>query len=113
MLTLESLRAWGADTAAGMNRCMNNETFYLKMIEKAMQDPSYDSLKQAVESGDLSHAFEIAHALKGVTGNLALTPLDTPVREITELLRSRTETDYTPFLEEIITRKNELTELLR
>ena len=113
MLTLESLRAWGADTAAGMNRCMNNEAFYLKMIEKAMQDPSCENLKLAVESGDLARGFEIAHALKGVTGNLALTPIDTPVREITELLRSRLETDYTPLLTEIITRKNELTDMLR
>ena len=113
MLTLDSLRAWGADTAAGMNRCMNNEAFYLKMIGKALQDDSCEALKAAVESGDLARAFEIAHALKGVTGNLALTPIDKPVREITELLRSRTEMDYSVILNEIIMRKNELTELLR
>ena len=113
MLTLDSLRAWGANTADGMNRCMNNEAFYLKMIDKAMQDDSHENLKAAVESGDLARGFEIAHALKGVTGNLALTPIDTPVREITELLRSRTEMDYSAILTEIITKKNELTELLR
>ena len=113
MLTLDSLRAWGADTADGMNRCMNNEAFYLRMIDKAMQDDSYENLKAAIESGDLARGFEIAHALKGVTGNLALTPIDTPVREITEFLRSRTEMDYTALLTEIITKKNELTELLR
>lgn len=112
MLTLDSLRAWGANTADGMNRCMNNEAFYLRMIDKAMQDDSYENLKAAVESGDLARGFEIAHALKGVTGNLALTPIDTPIREITELLRSRTEMDYTVLLTEIITKKNELTELL-
>ena len=113
MLTLDALQNWGADIAAGMNRCMNNEVFYLRMISKAMEDPSYEALKLAVESGDLSRGFEIAHALKGVTGNLALTPLDISIREITELLRNRTETDYAPLLEEIITRKNELAELLR
>ncbi len=113
MLTLESLRAWGADTAGGMNRCMNNEAFYLRMIDKAMQDDSYENLKAAVESGDLARGFEIAHALKGVTGDLALTPIDKPVREITELLRSRTEMDYSAILGEIIAKKNELMELLR
>ena len=113
MLTLDALRAWGADTAGGMNRCMNNEAFYLKMIEKAMQGDSCENLKAAVESGDLARGFEIAHSLKGVTGNLALTPIDKPVREITELLRSRTEMDYSGLLGEIIAKKNELAELLR
>ena len=48
------------------------------------------------------HAFEAAHALKGVLGNLSLTPLYEPVQEITELLRNRTEMDYTPLLETIL-----------
>ena len=40
-----------------------------------------------------------------------LTPLLKPVLEITELLRSGTEMDYTPLLEEIAARKNELANL--
>ena len=46
-------------------------------------------------------------------GNLALTPIEKPVREITELLRSRTDTDYAPLLNEIRIKKDELTEMLR
>ena len=42
-----------------------------------------------------------SHALKGVLGNLSLTPLYEKVCEITELLRARTETDYAPLLSEI------------
>ena len=113
MLTLDTLRAWGADVDDGMRRCMNNEAFYFRMISMAMQETGCEDLKAAVESGDLARGFEIAHALKGVTGNLALTPIDKPVREITELLRSRTEMDYAPILGEIMARKNELAEMLR
>ena len=47
-------------------------------------------------------------ALKGVTGNLALTPLYDPICKITELLRSRTETDYTGYLRTILEKKDEL-----
>ena len=43
--------------------------------------------------------------------NLALTPILKPVQEITELLRSRTETDYAPLLNEIRTRRESLTAL--
>ena len=108
MITLDQLRAWGADVDDGMKRCMNNEAFYIRMVTKAMQETGCEDLKQAVEAGDLTRGFEIAHALKGVTGNLSLTPIDRPVREITELLRARRQTDYTALLDEILTRKQEL-----
>ena len=108
MITLEQLRAWGADTDEALPRCLNNEAFYLRLVGKAVAEPSFDRLREAVEAGDLDKAFEQAHALKGVTGNLALTPIDRPVREMTELLRARTETDYRPLLSEIMDRRAEL-----
>ena len=108
MITLEQLRAWGADTDEALPRCLNNEAFYLRLVGKAVAEPSFDRLREAVEAGDLDKAFEQAHALKGVTGNLALTPIDRPVREMTELLRGRTEMDYRPLLSEIMDRRAEL-----
>ena len=47
-----------------------------------------------------------------MTANLALTPILKPVQEITELLRSRTNTDYAPLLAEIGTQKENLETLL-
>ena len=51
MLTIDALRAYGADVDDGLRRCMNNEGFYLKLVEKAAADPSVDRLKEAVEAG--------------------------------------------------------------
>ena len=48
----------------------------------------------------------------GITGNLALTPLYEPIVEITELLRARTETDYSPLLSVILTKRKELEDLM-
>jgi HPt (histidine-containing phosphotransfer) domain-containing protein len=111
MLTLEGLQAFGADTKDGMARCMNNEAFYLKMVEKSVADSSYTKLKEAIGANDLDAAFEAAHALKGVLGNLALTPILNPVSEMTELLRARTQTDYGTYLEAILTKWEELKNL--
>ena len=108
MITIGKLREFGADVDEALKRCMNNEAFYLRLVAKAMQDTAFDSLKQAVEAGDPVRGFETAHALKGVTGNLALTPLDRPVREITELLRAGTQADCSALLDEILARKQEL-----
>ena len=112
MLTIDALRAYSADVDDGLKRCMNNEGFYLKLVEKVAADPSFEQLKEAVEGGDLGRGFELAHALKGVTANLSLTPVEEPVRDITELLRNRTETDYGPYLDRIGEARKKLTELL-
>lgn len=108
MLTIDALKAFGANTAEGVSRCINNEAFYLRMVTKAMADTNYEKLENAIHAGDKDAAFEAAHALKGVLGNLSLTPILEPVEEITELLRSRADADYEPILNRILTKKKEL-----
>lgn len=112
MITIESLKQYGANVEEGLKRCMNNEEFYLKLVTKAVDDASYDRLKAALDENDLDAAFEAAHALKGVSANLSLTPIYEPVYEITELLRSRTETDYSEYLKKITDKKDELKNLI-
>jgi len=108
MLTVDSLRTFGADVDEGIKRCVNNEDFYLRMVRKAVDDKSFERLQEQLAVKDLKGAFETAHALKGVWANLALTPILTPVAEMTELLRSGTDTDYTKYLEEISASLTEL-----
>ncbi len=112
MLTTDMLRTYGADVDDGLKRCMNNEGFYLRLVEKMAADPSFEALEEAVESGNLEKGFEIAHALKGVTANLSLTPIHEPIREITELLRNGTATDYSPYLKQIAEARDKLCALL-
>lgn len=101
MLTIDKLKSFGADVNEGLTRCMNNESFYLMLIGKALDDKRLELLNEQVAAKDLDGAFESAHALKGMYANLSLTPLSKPVIEITELLRSRTDTDYSVLLKEI------------
>ncbi len=93
-MTLESLKEFGADINEGLARCMNNEEFYLKMITMGLADERFEALGSVLEAKDLDTAFEIAHALKGVLGNLALTPIYEPVSEMTERLRAGEDADY-------------------
>ena len=112
MLTLEKLQEFGADVQEGLGRCMNNEAFYFRMIGILVKDANFDALKQALEANDLDAAFEASHALKGVLGNLSLTPMAKTASEMCELLRSRTQADYAPMLEELLNKKAELEALL-
>ena len=88
-MTLDALRAYGANTAEGVARCMNNEPFYLRMVAMALADKNFDALTAAVDAGDVTAAFEAAHALKGSIGNVSLTPIYRPICELTELLRGK------------------------
>jgi HPt (histidine-containing phosphotransfer) domain-containing protein len=101
MLTIESLRAFGANVDEGLMRCMNKEEFYLKLVEKVIGDERLECLAQQIADRNLADAFESAHALKGLYATLSLRPLTNPVSEMTELLRSGTDTDYSALLAEI------------
>ena len=93
-MKLEDLAAYGANVNEGMSRCMNNEEFYLRLVETVKAEPGFDKLAEGIAANDLDAAFEAAHSLKGVLGNLSITPLYDPMCELTELLRARTEMDY-------------------
>ena len=108
MITVNALQQFGADTAQGLGRCMNNEAFYLRLVNMGLDDASFSKLEEAVKNGDKKTAFEAAHALKGVLGNLSLTPLYTPVSEMTELLRAGKDADYSSMLAEIMKKRDAL-----
>ena len=90
-MTLDSLRDFGANVDEGLQRCMGMDSFYLEMVELGLSDERFESLGKAIEEKNLDEAFEMAHALKGVIGNLALTPLYDTLCDITEHLRGREE----------------------
>ena len=89
MITIEKLQEFGADVKSGLTRCMGREDFYLRMVGMALADTSGpEKLRFAMETKDIKAGFEAAHSLKGVYGNLSLTPVLTPVSELTEILRA-------------------------
>lgn len=106
-MTLDDLAAFGANVHEGLTRCMSNEGFYLQLVESIKDEDGFDALKDAIAANDLDAAFDAAHSLKGILGNLAITPLFEPMSEITELLRAREEADYPALVENILRKRDE------
>ena len=104
-MNIEKLRELGANVDEGLERCMGMEDFYLEMIELGLSDDRFEALGKALEEGNLDSAFEDAHALKGVVGNLALTPLYETVSEMTENLRAKVQTDYEVIYKKILSQR--------
>lgn len=85
---LAELKEWGCDVDGALARFLDDEKLYVQCVRMAAEDPDYEALKEALLSEQIQAAFDSAHTLKGVFGNLGLTPLYEPTVRITDLLRS-------------------------
>jgi hypothetical protein len=112
MLTIDKMNELGAKTSEGLGRCLNNEAFYLNLVKMGLNDEGFSKLEEVLKSNDIEKGFEIAHALKGVLGNLALTPVYDAICEITEELRAKKQMDYTPLLNKIKENREKFTKEL-
>lgn len=80
--------AYGADYQNTMDRFMGNESLYLRILEMLFADENLQKLGNALSNQEYPAAFEAAHTLKGVVGNLGLTPLYDAVCAVVEPLRA-------------------------
>ena len=62
-----------------------------KFIVKFLDDDSYSKLCLAMQNGQWEEAFRAVHTLKGVSANLGFSRLLASAGELTELLRTETE----------------------
>lgn len=83
----EKLEANGFCIKDAMQRFMNKEQLWIKFLKKFKADTSYADLERALADRDCRRAFEAAHTLKGITGNLALVDFNRLISEQTEYLR--------------------------
>lgn len=98
----EAFAAYGADYEATMGRFMGSQAMYLRFLDMFFQDESFQKLGAALRGGDLNGAFEAAHTLKGISGNMGLAPLYAAVCAIVEPLRAGTARDDYPALYQAI-----------
>ena len=111
MITVETLKNYGADVESGLSRCANNEGLYLRLVNMLVKELSTDALGEAFRKDDYAAAFEVAHKLKGGASNLGLTPIAKPVSELTELLRDKKLIEYKALYDEYSEQTKKLIEL--
>lgn len=87
MIILEKLKEVGTDIDTTLERFMGNKELYIKFLIKFTSDVSMQELESAVMCMNLEKAFNAAHTLKGVTGNLGLESIYTLIEPYVELLR--------------------------
>lgn len=90
MSFMDELKSLGADVDEGLDRVVGDEELYtmmLGMFQGTLEENHID-LAEFDAGGDLEELIKKVHSLKGITGNLALTPLFTGYTEILGQLRA-------------------------
>jgi HPt (histidine-containing phosphotransfer) domain-containing protein len=79
------------DLETGLGRVRGNSVIYKKMLGMFLNSREFDAFEDAVTAQDYQKAADVAHAIKGLTGNLALTSL---FEESTKLMNQLREGSY-------------------
>ena len=90
MTIRECYEELGLNFDAVLSRLIN-EKLVQKFALKFLDDPSFQNLKDALDSKDAETAFRAAHTLKGVCANLGFTSLFQASSALTEQLRGKEE----------------------
>lgn len=76
MSLTEELKSLGADVEEGLDRVMGDQDLYNMMLGMFLGAVEEHAIApEEFDAGDLDGLIKKVHTLKGVTGNLALTPL--------------------------------------
>lgn len=91
---LMKLKTSGVDVDGAMERFMQKEDLYIRFLKKFNEDKNFGGLRDCIEIRKFNEAFQYGHTLKGVTGNLGLTPLYEKVAKLVDTLRNSEEKEY-------------------
>lgn len=87
MLDDEVFEKAGIDYENGLERCLGDESLYTRLLGMFKEDNAFERLTTALDIGDVTDAFECAHALKGVAANLGMNALFETDSKLTNALR--------------------------
>lgn len=83
----EVLLLAGIDIEEAMSRFMNNEGLMMKFLLRFPEDQSFAQMKKALEEKNADEAYQAAHSLKGLAGNLAMKKLFKVASQVVDDLR--------------------------
>jgi len=106
MNLLEELRDLGVDTDEGLQRMGGNSSLYERMLVKLKDMIKGSPVQMDFDCNDYSDIAEAAHAIKGASGNLAVTPVYELYTEFMQLLREHQPEEAKKVLEKALPVQN-------
>lgn len=78
----------GYDVEGALQRFVNNEMLFMTFLKKVPEDPHFAAILPDVEAGNYDEAHKNVHAIKGVVGNLGMTPVFDASAELCNVLKA-------------------------
>ena len=105
---IKRLAVYGADIGGINDRFRGDAELYAKCFEEFLNEPNFDLLQSALKDGKYGEAFGAAHAIKGLAGNLGLTPFYVAVSALVESLLEKRYAQLKEKLENVIEARDRL-----
>lgn len=87
-MNITGLKAAGIHYEEGLKRFANKPELYQKYLMKFFDDPTFAQLGSQLGEKNYPEAFQSAHTLKGMSGNLSMTDFYRSVCLLVEALRN-------------------------
>lgn len=105
---IDKLKELGVNTDEGLKRFMGNAALYERMMGKLPANVRSQEVMKHFDEKDYQAALESTHTLKGVTGNLSVTPLYQAYSEAVRLLRENEPEKAREVVEAVLPLENEI-----
>ncbi len=102
---IEKLRNADCDVDMALARFVDDVELYTEYYAQLLNDEGFELLGDALNDGNKQEAFDHAHALKGIIGNMGLTPLYEIICDIVEPLRIDEDDDVYENYEKLLEQK--------
>lgn len=113
MALLEELRQLGVNVDEALDRMMGNASLYERVLGKFLALIDNSAVSPDFDGNDYADIIEKAHAIKGATGNLSLTPLHKAYDEIVTLLRADKPEEAREVLKNILPIQEQIYECIK
>ena len=107
------LMRFGCNVEEALDRVVGDEDLYVDCLESIEHDKAFFALGEALKKNDADAAIENAHTLKGVLGNLSLTPLYETVKQIVDALRGGNADGLAGDYEKLMAQRQTLEDLIK
>ena len=108
MSLLEELKTLNVDVDGGLKRIAGNEKLYIKLLGSFTKSINTYKVDADFDGNDYNDIIEKAHAIKGVSGNLSITPVYEAYTKVVDLLRAGKPEEARPILKEVLPVQEEI-----
>lgn len=81
------LREQGVNVDKALERMKGNKEAYKNFLKEFFEDPDFEALQESIDAQNVKDAFDYAHGLKGMAGNLGLDRVHGKISILVEILR--------------------------